>query len=136
MILKKGGAFFCDAWYYHVCQEMDRKDEKYERILFDDLKSNWQFINRGFEVVINFCPFCGKELRSINPGKVKKDEEGSSMVDFGEDKMDNTQESMECSIKCMFCAQDVTVHCVPEEREITSEECLHCQTKIKFDLPS
>jgi hypothetical protein len=135
MILKKDGVFFCDAWIYHICQEMDDREKSSERILFDDLKSRWQFINRGYEVNINFCPFCGKELRNIDPKLSDNDEESKCAGTCPEERIDDAQELMECAIKCMYCAQDVTVRFDREEDECTSEECGHCQAKIKFDAP-
>lgn len=136
MIMKKDGVFFSDAWYYHVCDEMGDEERELERVLFDDLRKEWKFVSRGCEVDINFCPYCGEELRRVDPGAGECHGETGKDGGCPEEVRENSCSLTECSMKCMFCAQDVSVHVSPKEGEFAQEECMHCQAKIKFDVPA
>lgn len=132
MIMKKQGGLFCDAYYFHVCGEKGDKND--ERIIFDDLRDRWQFCDGGFEMEIDFCPFCGKALREIRPKGVLEEEEDVRSGRCEEEHTEVDQQSFQCSVKCMFCSEDVTLQIVPENEGCRSGECNHCRAKVEFDI--
>lgn len=134
MILKKDGDFFCDAWYFHRCHEEGEGEQSNERILFDGLRKTWQLVERGHEVDINYCPFCGEELRSIDPAVDDDDGQSSIPGDQPVDLSFDGQELMKCDIKCMHCERDVTVRYLPKEGELTAGECENCRARIELEM--
>ncbi|NIO16642.1 MAG: hypothetical protein GTN70_06530, partial [Deltaproteobacteria bacterium] len=131
MILKKDGDFFCDAWYYHLCPEADGGEKSNERILFDELRKTWQFVDRGHEVDIDYCPFCGKELRDIDPAAVADDGRGSVPEERPVDLSLDSRELARCDVKCVDCERDVMVRYHPGEEELAAGECENCRLTIE-----
>jgi hypothetical protein len=134
MIMKKDGVLFCDSWYIHLCQEMGDEEKSGERILYDDLREKWQFVDRGIEVDIAFCPFCGEELKIADTDAGNDCGEGECAASGENDHNVQAEGTVKCVVKCMGCAQDVALLYVPETNCVRSGECKQCKAEITFDV--